>query len=173
MNVVTRQIDDKDREQIMDLFLYEAPNQWNYITEDTTNEQLFLIEQGKALATLLETEQGIMGFSLMRLGENCPPRLSRYDTLINIAYIQDVVVSRHFSGRGYGSKLLKESCRQAAKQGFQTVYIERHEENLASSGMMRKSGFEEVETFADPERRFSGSRKTTVMKFSVTDPQIV
>jgi hypothetical protein len=43
------------------------------------------------------------------------------------------------------------------------VYIERHEENLASAGMMRKASFKLVGTFYDPQKRTAGSRNTSVL----------
>ncbi len=51
---------------------------------------------------------------------------------------------------------------QLADEGIEDVYIDRHEENLASAGMMRKAGFVELETYADPARRPNGSGRSTV-----------
>ena len=53
--------------------------------------------------------------------------------------------------------------------GVDAVFVDRHEENLASAGMMRKAGFTEVETYADPRRRPHGSGRTTVCCFSFAD----
>jgi hypothetical protein len=48
------------------------------------------------------------------------------------------------------------------------LLIDRHEENLASAGMMRKAGFTELRTFVDLQRRDYGSRKTTVMGYPLS-----
>lgn len=54
------------------------------------------------------------------------------------------------------------SLRSSINGGHE-IYIERHEENLASAGMMYKLGFDIVETFYDPEKRDHGSRNTAIM----------
>jgi L-amino acid N-acyltransferase YncA len=56
-----------------------------------------------------------------------------------------------------------------AAQGLKDVYIDRHEENAASAGMMRKGGFVEVDTFAEPARRPHGSGRTTVCRLRTGD----
>ena len=66
------------------------------------------------------------------------------------------------AGQGLGSRLLGESVKFLAEQGVQDIYIDRHEENAASAGMMRKAGFVELDTFPDPARRPSGSGRTTL-----------
>jgi hypothetical protein len=52
-------------------------------------------------------------------------------------------------------------------QGFVEVFIERHEENPGSAGMMSKAGFVEIDTCHDPARRALGSRRTTVCRLSI------
>jgi len=48
------------------------------------------------------------------------------------------------------------------------LLVDRHEENLASAGMMRKAGFDGVaHLYVDLARRDYGSRKTTVMGFTL------
>jgi len=58
---------------------------------------------------------------------------------------------------------------ELAKLGADVVFIDRHEENLASAGMMRAAGFVEIDTYADPRRRPHGSGRTTVCCFSFAD----
>ena len=77
-------------------------------------------------------------------GESCPDTLEKYTDLSPIAYIGDVVVSKEHNGKGIGHKLLNGCMAEAKKRYANAVYIERHEENLASAGMMKKSGFEIV-----------------------------
>ena len=80
-------------------------------------------------------------------------------------YVSEAVVHRDYAGKGLGSHLLKAALEDLRAQGMQEVYIDRHEENLASAGMMRKSGFQEVETYANPQRRTTGSGRTTVCRW--------
>jgi len=84
-------------------------------------------------------------------------------------YVNEAVVRRDQTGRGVGTRLLKEALASLATMGVQMVFIDRHEENLASAGMMRRAGFVEVETYPDPRRRTHGSGRTTVCCFRFWD----
>ena len=79
-------------------------------------------------------------------------------------YVCEVVVASDQAGRGLGSRLLREVHSAFARGGVAEVYIDRHEENAASAAMMRKAGFIEIDTFAEPERRPHGSGRTTVCR---------
>ncbi|MGB1244459.1 MAG: GNAT family N-acetyltransferase, partial [Porticoccaceae bacterium] len=80
----------------------------------------------------------------------------------------EVAVHRDLAGQGLGSELLRLTIDRARALKAQLVLIDRHEENLASAGMMRKTGFNELRTFVDLERRNYGSRKTTVMGYQLS-----
>ena len=162
MKIHSRQLNETDLQAMRELLLKEGPNEWNYITDESIDHQFQLINQGKALAVIAE-EASIVGFAVLIIKEACPPKLSQYSILSDVAYINDVVVASSQSGKGLGSKLLKESVRLAGNKKCTDVYIERHEENLASAGMMRKAGFELVETFHDPIKRTTGSENTSVL----------
>jgi L-amino acid N-acyltransferase YncA len=79
-------------------------------------------------------------------------------------YVCEVVVRRDQTGRGLGVQLLEQAVQALRSEGLQEIYIDRHEENAASAGMMRRAGFMELETFAEPERRPNGSGRTTVCR---------
>ncbi|PKM17621.1 MAG: GNAT family N-acetyltransferase [Gammaproteobacteria bacterium HGW-Gammaproteobacteria-15] len=162
MKIHSRPLNDDDFKQMRALLLTEGANEWNYITDESIEQQFDLIREEKALAVLAE-EDGIFGFAVLMLKSACPSTLSKYSELSSIAYIGDVVVSLTLSGKGIGSELLNKCVGIAREEQCREVYIERHEENLASAGMMRKAGFELVETFYDPDKRFVGSRKTSVL----------
>jgi len=80
-------------------------------------------------------------------------------------YVSEAVVRRDRVGRGWGTRLLCESLAELAKLGADVVFIDRHEENVASAGMMRAAGFVEIDTYADPRRRPDGSGRTTVCSY--------
>ncbi|MEM1114342.1 MAG: GNAT family N-acetyltransferase [Pseudomonadota bacterium] len=162
MKVHSRKPTSQDFQAMRKLLLNEGPNEWNYITDESIDRQFQLIEDGKALAVLAEAEE-IAGFAVLILKDACPEKLSNYADLADIAYINDVVVAANHSGKGLGSELLAVSIKLAANEKCDAVYIERHEENMASAGMMRKAGFELVETFYDPDKRAAGSRRTSVL----------
>lgn len=165
MNIHSRPLDYADFKAMRTLLLTEAPNEWNYITDESIDHQFKLLQNGNALAVLAE-ENHILGFAIVIMKSACPVQLSQYDQLSNIAYINDVVVASSQSGKGLGTQLLKESIRLAGIEKCSKVYIERHEENLASAGMMRKAGFTLVETFNDPHKRTSGSRNTSILSIN-------
>jgi len=162
MNIHLRKLYEADFNRMQELLLKEGANEWNYITDDSIRHQFQLIHQGKAVAVLAE-DIDIVGFAVLVLKEACPDKLNQYAALSDIAYINDVVVAASQSGKGLGSQLLKESIKIACNENCSYVYIERHEENLASAGMMRKAGFELVETFYDPNKRTAGARRTAVL----------
>lgn len=162
MQIHSRKLNEADFQAMKDLLLKEGPNDWNYITDESIIHQFHLINQGKAFAVLAE-DTSIVGFAVLIIKEACPAKLSKYAVLSDIAYINDVVVASSQSGKGLGSQLLKESIKLAGNKKCSHVYIERHEDNLASGGMMRKAGFNLVETFYDPEKRAIGSKNTSVL----------
>jgi L-amino acid N-acyltransferase YncA len=77
-------------------------------------------------------------------------------------YVSEAVVHRDYAGKGLGSRLLQAAVDDLRTQGMREVYISRHEENLASAGMMRKCGFVEIDTYVDERRNNTGSGRTTV-----------
>ena len=162
MKIHSRKLIETDFQAMRELLIKEGSNEWNYITDESIWHQFQLINQGEALPVLAE-DTSIVGFAVLIIKEACPDKLSKYAALPDIAYINDVVVASNQSGNGLGSRLLKESINIARNEKCSQVYIERHEENLASAGMMRKAGFELVETFYDPNKRTAGSRKTSVL----------
>jgi len=162
MKIHSRNVSEADLEEMRSLLLRDGPNEWNYITDDSIEEQFELIRSGKAVVVLAE-ENEIHGFSVLIFKEACPAILSKYDDLSSIAYIADVVVSANQHGRRFGSKLLLQCIELARIENCTSVYIKRHESNLASAGMMRKAGFEIVETYFDPDKRDAGSRNTSVL----------
>ena len=163
MKIHSRKLDEDDFQLMKELLLKEGQNDWNYITDESIDHQFQLIKQGKALGVLAEGSS-IVGFAVLIIKEACPTKLSKYAALSDIAYINDLVVASSQSGKGLGSQLLKESIKFAGIEKCSHVYIERHEENMASAGMMRKAGFDLVETFYEPEKRAVGSRKTSVLR---------
>ena len=72
------------------------------------------------------------------------------------------MVSSELHGQGFGTRLVEFCLTLAAKENYEKMSIERHEENIASKKMMEKSGFQVVDRFYDPDKRRVGTRKTVV-----------
>ena len=163
MKVHSRALNESDYIKMRALLLEEGPNEWNYLSQSSIDDQFKLIEDGSAIAVLCESNE-ILGFAILIFREYSPSKLEKYTNLSLIDYINDVVVKKSCSGKGIGKRMLNECVSISQSRNSTAVYIERHEENLASAGMMQKAGFEIVETYYDPEKRFVGSKNTSVLK---------
>ena len=153
----------------MKAFIFEhGTNLWNYLPEADVSMHLADIAQGRVQAVLAEEEGRLAGFVTFMVARS----MERYQAQDRIAcahgYVCEAVVHRERAGKGLGSRLLRAAVEELRRQGFSEIYIERHEENQASAGMMRKAGFVEIDTFHDPERRSSGSRRTAVCRLIVS-----
>ncbi|OGB32301.1 MAG: hypothetical protein A3F78_16825 [Burkholderiales bacterium RIFCSPLOWO2_12_FULL_61_40] len=150
-----------------ELIQTHGPNVWNWLPEDGVQEHLRDIELGHAHA-VLALEDGVLlgavtfcrtqGFQRYQ-----PPERSGAEH----GYVCEAVVRRDQAGRGLGAQLLRAAVQTMQTWGLQEVYIDRHEENAASAGMMRKAGFVEIDTFAEPNRRPHGSGRTTVCRLAL------
>lgn len=155
----------------MQTFIFEhGPNQWNFLPPPEVNAHLAAIADSKVDAVIAEIDGRMAGFvtfmaSRAMLRYQSPARLGRLH-----GYVCEAVVHRAYAGRGIGSRLLAAAAAELAARGFEEIYIERHEQNLASAGMMRKTGFVEIDCFDDPARRAVGSRRTTVCRLIVSPP---
>jgi ribosomal protein S18 acetylase RimI-like enzyme len=172
--IMYRQAFLEELPDLKNLLWDQGPNEWNYLTEEGVDAELALIEQGNAIAMaavesdyLHSDKDQIIGFAILMDGVVSPDYLTKYYTLNELCYIGDVVVSQAYSGQGIATKLLELCIKEAKDQRVQAVLIERHEENLASAGMMRKAGFQVIDTFHDPNKRSSGSRNTAILGYKI------
>lgn len=167
-----RQAAAGDIEALCALILEHGPNPWNHLPEAEVRAHLQAIADGSVQAVLAErggqrgcqresggVPLGMVSYRLSRDFVRYQPEERRDE---RHAYICEAVVHRDAAGQGLGARLLTEAVQQLAGQGVQDIYIDRHEQNAASAGMMRKAGFVELDTFPDPARRPYGSGRTTV-----------
>jgi len=149
-------------------FIYEhGTNHWNFLPKDDVAAHFAAIDGGKTQALIAETNGALSGFVTYMSARSMARYQSRERIGYPHGYVCEAVVHRDLAGKGLGSRLLREAVQRLAAQGLKEIYIERHEENLPSAGMMRKAGFVEIHTVDDPERRASGSRRTTVCRLIV------
>jgi len=151
-----------DVPELTELLLKHGPNPWNYLPEDGVREHLQGIAHGSVEAVVAEQGGRIVGFvsfiQTYQFADQQPA--ARRDEAQG--YICEAVVHKDLAGQGLGSVLLEKAVARLGEKGLVDIYIDRHEENVASAGMMRKAGFSELHTYSDPERRPNGSRRTTV-----------
>ncbi|HZX16183.1 MAG TPA: GNAT family N-acetyltransferase [Pseudomonas sp.] len=157
-----RQAQELDIDNLCALILEHGPNPWNYLPPDEVAAHLQGIADGAVQAVLAERAgelQGFVSYQLSRHFERYQPEARRGQPH---GYICEAVTHRAVAGQGLGSRLLQHAVMQLREQDVSDIYIDRHEENAASAGMMRKAGFVEIETYADPQRRPNGSGRTTL-----------
>jgi len=159
-----RKAGPEDTDSIRDLILTHGPNEWNYLPEDDVIEHVEGICDGEVFAVVADMRGQIVGVVTYEIGIHYPQYQpdGRQDEAQG--YISEAVVHSDHVGRGIGSKLCSEAVEDMFAIGTKEIYAKRHEENEASAGMMRKSGFREVDTFPDPSIRPTGSRRTTVTR---------
>ena len=149
-------------------FLFEhGPNPWNHLPVDGVDHEFDLIAQDKASAFKAVDGEELVGFAIFYHPQALPEKYLQYSDSESAIYIAEVVVHKNYGGRGIGHKLLSLVIEHAPDLGASLLLVDRHEENLASAGMMRKANFVELSTYIDLARRDYGSRKTTVMAFTL------
>jgi L-amino acid N-acyltransferase YncA len=144
------------------LIFDHGANVWNYLPEDGIREHIDDIAHGRAHGVLAMQDGQILGAVTFGLSTDFERYLPTHLRGTPQGYVSEAVVRRDQTGRGLGTRLLKEALASLAAMSVQRVFIDRHEENLASAGMMHRAGFVEVETYPDPRRRPHGSGRTTV-----------
>jgi ribosomal protein S18 acetylase RimI-like enzyme len=150
-------------------FLFDhGQNPWNHLPAEGVDHEFNLVAQQKASILVAIKGQQQIGFGIFYHADTLPSRYLQYSNQQPAIYIAEVVVHREFAGQGIGHRLLSLIIDQAPDLGGSMLLIDRHEENLASAGMMRKAGFTELRTFVDLQRRDYGSRKTTVMGYPLS-----
>ena len=148
------------------LIFDHGANVWNYLPEDGIREHIDDIAQGRAHGVLAMQDGAMLGAVTYCLSTDFERYLPTHLRGTPQGYVSEAVVRRDQTGRGVGTRLLKEALASLATMGVQMVFIDRHEENRASAGMMRRAGFVEVETYPDPRRHPHGSGRTTACCFS-------
>jgi len=156
--------------QALEALIFDhGANVWNYLPEDGIREHIDDIAHGRAHGVLAMQDGVLLGAVTFGLSTDFDRYLPAPLQGTPQGYVSEAVVRRDQTGRGVGTRLLKEALASLATMGVQMVFIDRHEENLASAGMMRRAGFVEVETYPDPRRRTHGSGRTTVCCFRFLD----
>ncbi|WP_305856867.1 GNAT family N-acetyltransferase [Balneatrix alpica] len=156
---------------LLTLLREHGPNPWNYLPEEGIRTELDWVAQGQAQAQVACHGEQVVGMAILLPTTYRPDFFQYYPPQSRWRYIGDVVVHTDFAGHGIGSTLLQRCITQVVSEGAQQLWIDRHEENLASAAMMRKAGFQLVGSYADPARRSQGSRRTSVLMIELPLPK--
>lgn len=153
-----------DAAALFDFIMQHGPNPWNHLPPPELRDHFAGLATGDVEAVLAEEETKLAGFVSFCLTDKFAKYQSPHRAAATHGYICEAVVDAAYKGQGIGTRLLNLAVDRMAAQGLQEIYIDRHEENLASAGMMRKAGFVEIATFEEFDRRPNGSRRTTVCR---------
>jgi len=154
---------------LRDLIFDHGANIWNYLPEDGIREHLEHVVAGRDHGVLALQGGQLLGAVTFGLSTDFDRYLPTHVRGTPQGYVSEAVVRREHTGMGLGTRLLREALAVLSSMGVVAVFIDRHEENIASAGMMRRVGFVEIETYTDPRRRPHGSGCTTVCRFSFAD----
>lgn len=157
----------KEHPYLADFLLDHGANPWNHLPKDGVMESFSTAAQGDGEVLLACDNSIIVGLCIFFYARALPDKYQQYAKSRSAVYVSEVTVHRDYAGQGIGSELLRQTIARAKSLQALVVLIDRHEENLASAGMMSKSGFAELRTFLDLERRDYGSRKTSVMGYQL------
>ena len=156
--------------EYLQAFLVEqGSNQWNYLPEAGVNEQFQRLTLGSDRCLVAVDNEAVVGMAIYRQPGDVPKIFTNFVNLSHVVYVAEVVVHSEFTGKGIGSALMDEIIMIAKKLGAKELVIDRHEQNLASAGMMRKVGFKELDCFVDLTRRETGSQKTSILNLKLQD----
>ena len=161
--VELRNAEDHELEALKNFLTTHGANQWNYLPEDGIDEQFQRLYKGTDHCIVAMGDGRPVGIAVYSQPGDIPTLFEPYVAANPAAYVAEVTVHAEWGGQGIGSALLNHIAATSKAGGANELILERHEQNLASAGMMRKAGFVEIDCFLDLERRETGSRKTTVL----------
>ncbi|NWK77759.1 GNAT family N-acetyltransferase [Aquitalea sp. LB_tupeE] len=144
------------------LIMTHGPNDWNYLPPDGVEQTLSGLASGTVQGLLAEEQGQLLAVMLFDRSDAYPAHRPADIAAGEAAFLIEAVVSRDAAGQGLGSRLLLKVCEILKQQGCRWLCADRHQQNAGSAGMMQKADLQELESFADPERRWSGSRMSTV-----------
>ncbi len=166
MHILYRLATSSDIPSLIQFIFEHGPNPWNYLPEDGVRRHLEAIATGDTWAILAACKPELIGFVSCNSGDYFPQYEPESVRNRLRGYIAEGVVHKAYIGRGIGTELLEQAKAEFRARGINTIYLDRHEENAASAGMMRKAGFALVDTIDDPQRRTVGSRRTAILRFT-------
>ena len=120
-------------------FLSTGTNPWNHLPKEGVDHEFELVAQGNASALIAADNNQPIGLAIFYHPKSLPEQYRQYSHSAATLYIAEVVVHSNYAGRGIGSQLLSKITDCARTVGATFILAHRHEENLASAGMMRKS----------------------------------
>lgn len=161
-NMQIRAAQPADQAALLQLIMSHGPNDWNYLPQQGVEQTLSGLASGTVQGLLAEQQGQLLAVMLFDRSDAYPAHRPADIAASEAAFLIEAVVSREAAGQGLGSRLLLMVCEVLRQQGCRWLCADRHQQNAGSAGMMQKAGLQELQSFADPERRWSGSCMSTV-----------
>ena len=165
-NISIRSATPKDVDEIRQFVLDHGSTPWNVFPREDLEKHLLNITSGTAHALLAFNGNvlvGLVSFTTGSFYSEYEPVASQQDPT---GYIVEALIHSDFARRGIAMRLLERAIVVLTGSGVSSIYAKRHEENIASEALMRKTGFQLIDLFPDP-RRTTGSCRTAIERFSV------
>ena len=150
----------KEYSELEEFLVCHGTNSWNYLPPQGVENQFQRLKAQTDSCFIAIEQTQIIGMAIYRSKGDIPCFFNHSFSHCQSMYVAEVVVHKEHNGKGIGSSLIASIAREL---GANSLAIDRHEQNASSAGMMRKAGFVELDCFADPARRSSGSKKTTTL----------
>jgi len=145
-------------------FLEHGANEWNYLPSEELRAHLLKTQSGEVRCVCAYSAGKLLGVATYEVGNFYSWHRAAEELNTPVGYVAEVTVHKDQQKQGIGADLLRYALAALRAEGMTTVFAKRHEENLGSAGMLRKAGFQIVDTFPDPIRS-TGSRCTSVERF--------
>lgn len=155
--------------EILTLIREHGPNPWNYLPERELTAHLAGIGRGRTQALVALADNEIVAVVTFEPSDAFHRYQPAGREIAWQGHVGEAVVHRGHRGHGLGSQLLAQAVERMRAMGLREIYIERHEDNEGSAGMMRKAGFEVIDVYDDPRRRVAGSGRTSVSRWLAGD----
>jgi GNAT superfamily N-acetyltransferase len=153
----------KELGELEEFLVCHGTNTWNYLPQQGVEDQLQRLKVQTDSCFIATEQSQIIGMAIYRSKGDIPYFFNHSFHHCQSIYVSEVVVHKEHNGKGIGSSLIASIANIARVLGANYLAIDRHEQNASSAGMMRNAGFVELDCFADPARRSSGSKKTTTL----------
>jgi GNAT superfamily N-acetyltransferase len=105
-------------------------------------ELLAMVRQNRGQLFVAEANAEVVGFVAVRLEHEADTYLS---TLVDYAYISDLVVLPSHRGQGYGAALLQQAEEWARQQGMKMLRIQVLAKNQQATSIYLQAGFRPYE----------------------------
>ena len=138
--------------------------------EEEVRQHVKGISGGDTYGVVAEVHGKIIGVVTYQKGLLYPQYQPDGREEVEHGYVAEAVVHNEHVGKGIGTILCTEAIAQLTEQyGVNEVYAKRHADNVPSARMMGKSGMVEIDEYDDPKIRPTGTRRTTVTRYTATN----